>query len=64
MRDRDFERLFAEHAAPLFGFLVYRTGDRALAEDLLADAFERALDGAGGSTGARAPRRRGFTRSP
>ncbi len=43
MRDRDFERLFAEHSAPLFGFLVYRTGDRALAEDLLADAFERAL---------------------
>ena len=43
MRERDFERLFAEHSAPLFGFLVYRTGDRALAEDLLADAFERAL---------------------
>jgi RNA polymerase sigma factor (sigma-70 family) len=43
MRDQDFERLFAEHAEPLFGFLVYRTGDRALAEDLLADTFERAL---------------------
>ena len=43
MRDRDFERLFAEHSSPLFGFLVYRTGDRALAEDLLADAFERAF---------------------
>jgi RNA polymerase sigma-70 factor (ECF subfamily) len=27
----------------LFGFLVYRTGDRGLAEDLLADTFERAL---------------------
>jgi RNA polymerase sigma factor (sigma-70 family) len=45
MRDRDFERLFAEHAEPLFGFLVYRTGDRALTEDLLADTFERALRG-------------------
>ena len=29
----------------MFAFLVYRTNDRALAEDLLADAFERALRG-------------------
>ena len=43
MRAEDFERLYAEHAQPLFGFLVYRTGDRALAEDLLADTFERLL---------------------
>jgi RNA polymerase sigma-70 factor (ECF subfamily) len=43
MRERDFERIYAEHAQSLFGFLVYRTGDRALAEDLLADTFERAL---------------------
>lgn len=43
MRDDDFERLYAEEAAGLFSFLAYRTGDRALAEDLLADAFERAL---------------------
>jgi len=43
MRERDFERLFSEHAEPLFGFLVYRTGDRSLAEDILADTFERAL---------------------
>jgi RNA polymerase sigma-70 factor (ECF subfamily) len=43
MRQDDFERLYAEHAQPLFGFLAYRTGDRALAEDLLADTFERAL---------------------
>ena len=42
--DRDrFERLYEEHAQPLFGFLVYRTGDRALAEDLLGEAFERVL---------------------
>ena len=43
MRDDDFERLYAAEAQGLFGFLVYRTGDRALAEDLLADTFERAL---------------------
>lgn len=43
MRDDEFERLYAEHAEGLFSFLVYRTGDRSLAEDLLADTFERAL---------------------
>jgi RNA polymerase sigma factor (sigma-70 family) len=43
MRDDDFERLYAAEAQGLFAFLVYRTGDRALAEDLLADAFERVL---------------------
>ena len=45
MRDDEFERLYAEEAAGLFAFLAYRTGDRGLAEDLLADAFERALRG-------------------
>lgn len=43
MRDEDFEALYEAHAQPLFGFLAYRTGDRALAEDLLADTFEKAL---------------------
>jgi RNA polymerase sigma factor (sigma-70 family) len=43
MRQADFERLYAEHAQALFGFLVYRTGDRVLAEDIVADTFERAL---------------------
>src|SRR5437588_3718434 len=43
MRNEDFERLYAQHAKPLLAFLVYRTGDRALAEDLLADTFERVL---------------------
>jgi RNA polymerase sigma factor (sigma-70 family) len=43
MRDADFERLYAEHAGALYSFLAYRTGDRMLAEDLLADTFERAL---------------------
>jgi len=41
MKRDDFERLYEEHARPLLGFLVYRTGDVALAEDILADAFER-----------------------
>jgi DNA-directed RNA polymerase specialized sigma24 family protein len=43
MREADFERLFSEHAKPLFSFLVSRCGDRGLAEDVLADTFERAL---------------------
>jgi RNA polymerase sigma factor (sigma-70 family) len=43
MRDEDFERLYAEHAGPLLGFLQYRTGDSRLAEDLVADTFERVL---------------------
>jgi len=43
MRQDEFERLYAAEAQGLFAFLAYRTGDRALAEDLLADAFERAL---------------------
>src|ERR1700733_4750089 len=44
MRNADFERLYSEHAQPLLAFLVYRTGDRPLAEDLLADTFERVLN--------------------
>lgn len=43
MNDDEFERLYAAEAQGLFAFLAYRTGDRVLAEDLLADAFERAL---------------------
>ena len=43
MREEQFERLYAAHAQGMLGFLVYRTGDRALAEDLLADTFERVL---------------------
>jgi RNA polymerase sigma-70 factor, ECF subfamily len=43
MRGPDFERLYAQHAADLLAFLVYRMGDRALAEDVLADTFERVL---------------------
>jgi RNA polymerase sigma-70 factor, ECF subfamily len=40
---RDFERCYAEHAQPLLRFLIYRTGDRMLAEDIVADTFERVL---------------------
>src|SRR4051812_43938701 len=43
VRDDEFERLYAAHAEPLLGFLVYRTGDRTLAEDVVADTFERIL---------------------
>ncbi len=43
MRDDEFERLYAAEAAGLFSYLAYRTGDRNLAQDLTADAFERAL---------------------
>ena len=42
MRQADFERLYEEHAQRLFAFLVYRTGDRVLAEDVMADTFEAA----------------------
>jgi RNA polymerase sigma-70 factor, ECF subfamily len=43
MGPTDFTRLYAEHAQALYAFLSYRTGDRVLAEDLLADTFERVL---------------------
>jgi RNA polymerase sigma-70 factor (ECF subfamily) len=43
MRGDQFERLYEEHAAPLLAFLTYRTGNRAVAEDVLADTFERVL---------------------
>ena len=43
MRSDTFERLFEEHAGRLFSFLTYRTGNRALAEDLLSETFERVL---------------------
>jgi RNA polymerase sigma factor (sigma-70 family) len=40
---RDFERCYAEHAQPLLRFVIYRTGDRVLSEDIVADTFERVL---------------------
>lgn len=43
IKTSEFERLYKEHADRLYSFLAYRTGDRALAEDLVADTFERVL---------------------
>lgn len=43
IKTSEFERLYAAHAQQLYGFLAYRTGDPALAEDLVADTFERVL---------------------
>ncbi|HWG61274.1 MAG TPA: RNA polymerase sigma factor [Streptosporangiaceae bacterium] len=43
MRSEDFERLYQEHSQALYAFLVYRVGNESLAEDLLADTFERVL---------------------
>ncbi|HEY2636788.1 MAG TPA: sigma factor, partial [Solirubrobacteraceae bacterium] len=43
MAQVDLEALWRDQAQGLFAFLAYRTNDRALAEDLLADTFERAL---------------------
>jgi len=43
MQPAEFERLYLDHAQSLFAFLAYRLGDRALAEDLMADTFERVL---------------------
>jgi RNA polymerase sigma-70 factor (ECF subfamily) len=53
----DFERLYAENAQALFGFLAYRTGSRELAEDVLAEAFERAMRAQGGFDSGRASAR-------
>ena len=43
MRTDTFERLFEEHSERLYSFLAYHTGNRALAEDLLSETFERVL---------------------
>ena len=43
MREDDFERWYGEHAEGLLVFLTMRTGDRALAEDLVGETFLRVL---------------------
>lgn len=43
MRRSDFKPLYDEHAGRLFAFFLYRTADRGLSEDLVADTFERAI---------------------
>ena len=40
---KSFESLYRTHARDLVRFLLYRTGDVALAEDLAADTFERTI---------------------
>jgi RNA polymerase sigma-70 factor (ECF subfamily) len=54
VRSEDVEALYGRHARDLFAFLAFRAGDRALAEDLLADTFERVIR-------TRSRRRRGST---
>jgi RNA polymerase sigma-70 factor (ECF subfamily) len=43
VNDRHVEALYEAHARGVYSFLAFRSGDRALAEDLLADTFERVL---------------------
>jgi RNA polymerase sigma factor (sigma-70 family) len=43
LRIHDFEEMYRSHLGGLFVFLVYRTDDRVLAEDLTAETFARAL---------------------
>lgn len=47
MRREAFERIYEDNARQLLAFLVYRTGDPGLAEDILADTFERVLERGG-----------------
>ena len=54
MQDAEFERLVRRHAQSVYAFLVYRTGDHHLADDILADTLERAYRSRG-----RFDRRRG-----
>ncbi len=42
MRDADFERLVRRNAQDLYAYLLYRTGDHHVAEELVGDALERA----------------------
>lgn len=42
MRDSDFERMVKRHSRDLYAFLLYRTGDHHLAEELVGDTLERA----------------------
>ena len=51
LSDEAFDRLYNEHAAALLGFLTYQTGDPSLAEDIVADTFERVLTARSGWRG-------------
>ena len=41
--ERSFASVAEEHLDDVFGYLLYVTGDRTLAEDLTGETFERAL---------------------
>ncbi len=41
--DVDFAAICEENLDPVFGYLLYLTGNRTVAEDLAAETFERAL---------------------
>ena len=43
MNEKSFKRLYAEHAQSVYAYLAYRTGNRAVAEDLLSETFERVI---------------------
>jgi RNA polymerase sigma factor (sigma-70 family) len=43
MRQESFEQLYEEHAADLFSFLIYRAGNRSLAEEVMGDTFEQVI---------------------
>jgi len=42
VRDADFERLVRRNAQDLYAYLLYRTGNHHLAEELVGDTLERA----------------------
>src|SRR5689334_9342073 len=42
-RSVDFSDVAEQHLSSVFGYLVYLTGDRELAQELTAAAFEKAL---------------------
>ena len=63
MRRDDFERLYEEHAQPLFGFLAYRTGDRPWPRTSWPRPSSAPCGRGTASTGARPARRPGYTRS-
>ena len=44
MAETSFAQVAEEHLDAVYAFLLYLTGDRAVAEDLTSETFERALD--------------------
>ncbi|MDP9377115.1 MAG: RNA polymerase sigma factor [Actinomycetota bacterium] len=54
MRDVDFEQLVRRHAQEVYGYLLYRTGNHHLAEELVGDTLERAYRSRGRYDGRRA----------